>query len=286
MPAEQTPQWIAACADRRERYRQCARIASEIADGLAHAHACGVLHRDVKPSNILLDHSGTARLTDFGLARMYGDATLTATGTILGTLRYASPEQLGGTQAGVDERSDIYSLGATLWELVTGKRLFAAGDHNSVITHVLKVEAPRPSSLAAGLPRDLETIIARAMAKEPADRYASAQVFADDLRRFLDGRPIQAKPISLGERAFRWANRNRALTTAAVGSLVVSGGGRACWPARWCCVPTLARRRPLKTAATTRRSANASASATTRELSMRPTWPWPARPGKRMNRLK
>jgi serine/threonine protein kinase/WD40 repeat protein len=220
LPTGQTLHWIVNPANCRERYRQCARIASEIASGLAHAHACGILHRDVKPSNILLDQNGTARLTDFGLARVYGDATLTATGTMLGTLRYASPEQVSGTSAGVDERSDVYSLGATLWELVTGKRIFGAEDRNSVITHVLKVEAPRPSSLAAGLPRDLETIIARAMAKEPADRYASAQALADDLGRFLDGRPIEAKPISLGERVFRWANRNRALTTASVGSLV------------------------------------------------------------------
>src|SRR5262249_38148103 len=137
------PLWMTSAAGHRERYRQCARIASEIADGLAHAHACGVLHRDVKPSNILLDQSRTAHLTDFGLARMYGDATLTATGTILGTLRYASPEQLGGTMVGVDERSDVYSLGATLWEMVTGHRLFSSEDRNSVINQVLKLDAPR-----------------------------------------------------------------------------------------------------------------------------------------------
>lgn len=220
-PTELNPQWIVDHTNCRERYRQCARIASEIASGLAHAHACGILHRDVKPSNVLLDQNGTARLTDFGLARMYGDATLTATGTMLGTLRYASPEQLSGSHHVVDERTDVYSLGATLWEMVTGKRLFAAENHNSVITKVLKIDAPRPSSVAAGLPHDLETIIARAMAKEPADRYASAQALDDDLKRFLDGRPIQAKPISLGERAFRWANRNRILTTTAAVSLVL-----------------------------------------------------------------
>ncbi len=213
--------WFSRSANHRDRYRLCARIACDIAQGLAHAHACGVLHRDVKPSNILIDKSGTARLTDFGLARMYGDATLTATGTVLGTLRYASPEQLGGTLAGVDERSDVYSLGATLWELVTAKRLFAAEDRQSVISQRLKTEPPQASSFAAKLPRDLETIITRAMAREPTDRYASAQDFADDLQRFLDGRPILAKPISLGEHAFRWANRNRVLVTSAVGTLVV-----------------------------------------------------------------
>jgi serine/threonine protein kinase len=219
--SSEPPPWIGQQPDLRERYRLCARIAREIADALAHAHACGVLHRDVKPSNILLDGSGKARLTDFGLARMYGDATLTATGTILGTLRYASPEQLSGASTGMDERSDVYSLGATLWELVTLKRLFASEDRNSVITRVLKVDSPRPSSLAAGVPRDLETIIVRAMAKEPADRFASAQMLADDLQRFLDGRPILARPISAGERAFHWANRNRSLATTAVASLVV-----------------------------------------------------------------
>jgi serine/threonine protein kinase/WD40 repeat protein len=217
----QFPPWVASYAERSERYRLCARIAAEVADGLAHAHACGVLHRDVKPSNILLDQNGTARLSDFGLARMYGDATLTATGAILGTLRYASPEQLGASHAAADERSDIYSLGVTLWELVTGRRLFKAENHNSVIGLVLNTEPPRPSSFAAKLPRDLETVIARAMSKEPRDRYPSAQAMADDLRRFLGGRPIQAKPVTLGERAFRWANRNRILATTAVASLVV-----------------------------------------------------------------
>ena len=214
------PRRVAPCGDRRERYRMCARIAAEVADGLAHAHACGVLHRDIKPSNILLDKNGTARLSDFGLARMCGDATLTATGAILGTLRYASPEQLGGTTA-VDERSDVYSLGVTLWELVTCERLFMAENHNTVISQVLNVDAPRPSSFAANLPRDLETVITRAMAKEPHDRYASAEAFGDDLRRFLAGQGIHAKPISLGERAFRWANRNRVLVTTAVGTLIV-----------------------------------------------------------------
>lgn len=136
-------------------------------------------------------------------------------------MRYASPEQLSGTHHAVNERSDVYSLGATLWEMVTGKRLFAAEDHNSVITQVLKVEAPRPRSVAVGLPRDLETIIARAMAKAPVDRYATAEALSEDLRRFLDGRPILAKPLSWGERAFRWANRNRSLATTAVASLAV-----------------------------------------------------------------
>jgi serine/threonine protein kinase len=219
-PVIQTTLPISDDTNRRERFRQCARIGSEIAQALAHAHACGVLHRDVKPSNILLDRGGTARLTDFGLARMYGEATLTATGVILGTLRYASPEQLSGNAA-ADERSDVYSLGATLWELVTGQRLFATDDHNAVISQVLKSEAPRPSSLIKGLPRDLETIIVRAMAKEPTDRYVSAEALADDLQRFLDGRPIRARRIPLSERAFRWANRNRALAIAAVSSLLV-----------------------------------------------------------------
>jgi eukaryotic-like serine/threonine-protein kinase len=221
LPPGQSFPWIAACAAGRERYRTSARIAAEVADGLVHAHACGVLHRDVKPSNILLDKNGTARLTDFGLARMYGDATLTVTGTILGTLRYASPEQLRASPTGVDERSDVYSLGVTLWELVTGRRLYRVEDRTTAIAQILNAEVPRASLYNAQVPRDLETVIARAAAKEPADRYASAQAFADDLRRFLDGRPILAKPISLGERAFRWANRNRVLTASAVGSLVV-----------------------------------------------------------------
>lgn len=213
--------WISLAAERHERYNTSARIAAEVADGLMHAHECGVLHRDVKPSNVLLDKNGVARLSDFGLARMYGNATLTATGTMLGTLRYASPEQLRGTPTALDERSDVYSLGVMLWEMVAGKRLFEAEDRNSIISQVLNVEAPRPSSLEAKVPRDLETVIARALAKEPADRYVSARDFGGDLRRYLGGRPIKAQPISLAERTFRWANRNRVFATSAVGSLVV-----------------------------------------------------------------
>jgi WD40 repeat protein len=222
---DQTPKrgfpWIDACRAGKDRYRMSARIAADVADGLAHAHECGVLHRDVKPSNILVDRSGTARLTDFGLARMYGSSTLTATGAVLGTLRYASPEQLGGSTGAVDQRSDVYSLGVTLWEMVTGSRLYLADDRHSVISHVLHEEVSRPSAYARDIPRDLETIINRAVAKLPEDRYGSAQAVADDLRRFLAGRPIEAKPLSLAERVFRWANRNRLRVSAAVAALAV-----------------------------------------------------------------
>jgi tRNA A-37 threonylcarbamoyl transferase component Bud32 len=179
----------------------------QAAEALAHAHQRGVIHRDIKPSNLILDQDGRIWLTDFGLARRADDATLSVAGALLGTPRYMSPEQARATTNPVDHRTDIYSLGATLYELATRRPIFEAAHPHAVITQILNDEPLAPRRLAPELPRDLDTIILKCLAKDPGRRYASAQALADDLRAFLAGRPISARLPSLPERAARWAKK-------------------------------------------------------------------------------
>ncbi len=202
--------------------RAAARLAVRAAEGLAHAHEQGVVHRDVKPSNLLLDARGQVWVADFGLALVSGDVRLTRTGDVVGTLRYLIPEQARGVPA--DHRSDVYALGATLYELLTLEPAFPGEDRNALLWKI-GTEAPRPPRrLEPALPRDLETVVLKALAKDPAERYDTVRDFADDLRRFLDGRPILAKRPGLTDRALKWSLRHRALvTTAAAGLLLALG---------------------------------------------------------------
>src|SRR5262249_19726342 len=156
---------------------------------LAYAHQQGVLHRDVKPSNLLLDTRGTVWITDFGLAKTEGTDELTSPGDLVGTLRYMAPECFHGRP---DRRSDVYSLGATLYELLTLCPVFDDTNRARLLDRITRQEPPRPRKLDPGIPPDLENIILKAIAKEPAERYASAAALADDLRSFLADRPIQA----------------------------------------------------------------------------------------------
>ena len=188
-----------------------------------------MIHRDVKPSNLILDPAGQVWLTDFGLAKRMDDVALSMTGALLGTPRYMSPEQASAAKQPVDQRTDIYSLGATLYELATGKPLFEADSPHGIISQILTSEPPAPRSLRPGLPRDLETIILKCLAKEPQSRYATAQALADDLRWFCEGRPIKARRAGLPERAVRWARKNRrsvalVASAAVVSTLLVVGG--------------------------------------------------------------
>jgi WD40 repeat protein len=189
---------------RHDYFRAAARLALQAAEALAYAHGQRILHRDVKPANLLLDLQGTLWVTDFGLAKEEGD-DLTRTGAVPGTLRYMAPERFGGV---TDARSDVYSLGATLYELLTLRPAFEETDQNRLMRQVLHEEPPRPSQVDARVPRDLETICQKAMAKEPGRRYSSAAALADDLTRFLTDRPIKARRTSLPERAWRWARRH------------------------------------------------------------------------------
>ena len=197
-----------------------ARIGSQVADALAYAHSQGVLHRDIKPSNLLLDGDGIVWVTDFGLAKdtssdshTDGQADLTKTGDIVGTLRYMAPEVLRGHS---DQRSDIYSLGATLYELVTLRPAFDEADRKVFMRRLLHDEPARPRSYDANIPFDLETIVVKAIAKDPEDRYSSAVELAEDLRRFIEDRPIRARRISTWERAWRLCRRNPLIASLSV----------------------------------------------------------------------
>jgi serine/threonine protein kinase len=208
---------------------EAARWALQAAEALAYAHQRGVIHRDVKPSNLILDPAGQVWLTDFGLAKRMDDATLSITGALLGTPRYMSPEQASAAKQPVDQRTDIYSLGATLYELATGRPLFEADSPQGIISQILTTEPQPPRKVRSGLPRDMETIILKCLAKESQSRYATAQAMADDLRAFCEGRAIKARRARLPERAARWARKNRhslklAVSSVAIGMLLVGIG--------------------------------------------------------------
>jgi serine/threonine protein kinase len=186
--------------------REVARWGVQAAEALAHAHARKVVHRDVKPSNLLRDPEGIVWLTDFGLARRLDEHTLTATGILLGTPQYMSPEQVAARQA-VDERSDVYSLGATLYELATGQPVVEAGTPQEAFRKILEQEPVPPRQHRPDLPRDLETILLTCLAKEPAARYQAAQESADDLRRFVNGDAIRARRPSWLTLLRRWTSK-------------------------------------------------------------------------------
>lgn len=203
---------------------EAARLAAEVAGGLAAAHAAGLIHRDVKPSNVLIDPTtGRARLSDFGLARLAADtAGLTRTSGLAGTPEYMSPEQVQGSA--LDGRTDVYSLGATFYEALTGEAPFF-GTPARVLDQVLHEEPRPPRRLNETVPRDLETICLKALAKEPGRRYPTATALAEDLRRFLQGRPILARPAGPMERSWRWCRRHpRASVQATALLLAVTAG--------------------------------------------------------------
>ncbi|HZN56838.1 MAG TPA: tetratricopeptide repeat protein, partial [Planctomycetota bacterium] len=204
----------------RAFFRTVAKLGLQAAEALRHAHEKGIVHRDIKPSNLILDRQRNLWVTDFGLARIEGSQSLTLTGDLLGTLRYMSPEQAATSKAPVDHRTDIYSLGLTLYELITLKYAFPGDDRRLMLQQISNEEPPRPSKLNRGLPADLETIVLKAMAKDPNQRYESARRLAEDLKRFLAGRPILAKRPALVTRAFKWCRRHKLVVGTAAAVLV------------------------------------------------------------------
>ena len=204
----------------RESFRTAAKVIAQVADALEYAHDAGVVHRDVKPANLLLDAKGGVWITDFGLAHVAADVGLTQTGDLVGTLRYMSPEQAAGQRVLVDHRTDVYSLGATLYEWLTLEPIFPGQDRQKLLHQILH-EEPRPLRyLDRSIPFELETIVLKAVAKTPSERYATAGDMAADLRRFLEEKPILARRPSLIDRTRKWMRRHPSYVGAAVLLLV------------------------------------------------------------------
>ncbi|HEX5273373.1 MAG TPA: serine/threonine-protein kinase, partial [Gemmataceae bacterium] len=202
-------------------FREAAELVRKVASALDHAHAREVVHRDVKPSNILLDERGEPRLTDFGLARLTSGTTLTETRQLLGTLDYMAPEQTDGAHA-VDARADVYSLGIVLYRLLTGRVPFdGTRPLPAVLLDIVHTDPPEPSRIAPDVPRDLETICLRAMEKEPEERIKSAADFAAQLGRWLAGESLTIRRPTAWEKGRRWHRRHRGLGRAAVAAAVV-----------------------------------------------------------------
>jgi WD40 repeat protein len=187
-----------------------ARLGVQVADALAHAHRQGILHRDIKPSNLLLDQQGTVWVTDFGLAKAEGSDELTHTGDIVGTLRFMAPERFEGQSL---PQSDVYALGVTLYEILTLRPAFDDMNKAKLIDRVLRETPAPPRRIEPRIPRDLETIVLKCLAKDPAERYVSADALAEDLRNFLSDRPIRARRTPWHERAWRWCRRNPVVAT-------------------------------------------------------------------------
>ncbi|UCG32382.1 MAG: protein kinase [Phycisphaerales bacterium] len=204
----------------RAYYRQVARWTADVAEALHYAHIRGMIHRDVKPSNLMLCLDGRMMILDFGLVKTTGDQSVTATGSLVGSYRYMSPEQVGAKRIHVDARSDVYSLGATLYELLTFQPAFGGVDQSDLLSEILFKEPTPPRKVVPSVPTDLQTICLKAMEKSPGERYRTAQEMADDLNRYLQDMAIVARPQGLARRTIKLVRRRR-METIAIVSLVL-----------------------------------------------------------------
>ncbi len=203
----------------REHARWVARLGRQAAEALAYAHGQGILHRDIKPANLLLDKDGTLWLADFGLAKLIDDLSITGTGDLPGTLRYLAPECLHHE---ADARSDVYSLGLTLYELLVGQPAFMELDRVRLLHQIEAQRVPEPRQLKPTIPRELETIVLKAMSADPVARYATAADLADDLSRFLEGHPIRARRATASQRLIHWSRRNPTIAALTATSIVLA----------------------------------------------------------------
>jgi hypothetical protein len=223
-----------AAALRRERERMpeaqdCFRLAQAFAgaaEGLQHAHARGIVHRDLKPSNLIFDRDGRLRILDFGLARLEGQESLTLSGDLVGTPLYMSPEQARARRVPIDHRSDVYSLGATLYEALARRPPFRGRDHQETLSQIIQRDPPPPRRINPRIPAELETIVLKCLMKEPRERYGSAEALAQDLRRFARGDAIEARPQSALDRWARraWRQRLRVGAAAALALALIAAG--------------------------------------------------------------
>ncbi len=202
-------------------YSNLARAFAGVADGLQHAHSKGVIHRDIKPSNLILDSEGRLRILDFGLARLEGQASLTISGDFLGTVLYMSPEQAMAKRIRIDQRTDIYSLGATIYEMLTWEPPFQGKHHQDTLSQIIFRDPKPPRQLNSRIPRDLETIVLKCLRKDPGDRYGTAEALGQDLRRFIRGDPIEARPQSVMTRISRKVLKHRWKVAVAAGFIAL-----------------------------------------------------------------
>ncbi|MBU0718246.1 MAG: protein kinase [Planctomycetes bacterium] len=210
-----------------EDFRHLARLVAGVADGLDHAHHHGVIHRDIKPQNLILENGQRLCITDFGLAQLADEPQITLPGEIMGTPAYLSPEQVRGNGGKVDHRTDVYSLGVTLYELITNQRPFSGDTREQTLDAIRTIEPRRPRQWDSRIPLDLETICLRAMEKEPVRRYPTAEAMSEDLRRFADGRPILSRRAGVVEKAIKWSRRHQgasaAIVTTAIAVVALAG---------------------------------------------------------------
>jgi eukaryotic-like serine/threonine-protein kinase len=203
--------------------RQAARWVADVARAIDYLHANGIVHRDLKPSNILIGPDGQPLLTDFGLAKwLAGDEHQTRTGAVVGTPNYMSPEQASGNAAALDGRSDLFSLGAILYELLTGRAPFATSNPIDTLLQVMEKDAPDPSQIERSVPHELSSICLRCLEKKPADRYPSGAALAEDIDRYLRGEPLDIAPTSPVRHVQRWVRRQPALAFRLAGLAVVT----------------------------------------------------------------
>jgi serine/threonine protein kinase len=228
LPGQSEPS--SATDSARHYARSVAMIGVQVAEALEYAHRQGTLHRDIKPSNLLLDAQGTVWVADFGLAKASDSDDLTHPGDIVGTVRYMAPERFEGH---CDARSDVYALGLTLYELLARRPAFDKADRAELVRQVTGAEPPRLRDLDPTIPRDLETVVHKAIEREPSRRFADAAALADDLRRFLDGRPVRARRIGQTEYAWRWCRRNPTASALVATTFALVALAAAWWTESW-----------------------------------------------------